>query len=582
MVRCVFRWVPMYEMSFDEKTMLCACCSPESVTSKSVSPVMLGGHYGLTDAVEIQVKSESEYLRGMAENSQVHLTRPLDNLVTELHDFLGLGHPSLSFVPVLPRFIRSMSEDIQEEDMEYLEFKGVFRVPDTILRHELLKAFVESVYPFLPVLDLESFLLPVISNDGVQTVSLLLFHAVMFSATAFVQLKHLHNAGYETRKEAREQFYLRARTFYDFDIEKDRVVLIQALLLMTYWHETPDNPKDSQYWLNVCWSLGASIGLDCDPSTSPMNPQLQKVWKRLWWCLYTRDTLLALNLRRPLCYGNDKNRLPLISLEEFNIGCHLPKIIMALGDCDFLQNVHLQRHLAVGFIEKAKLSTLISDILFFRDYQEKKWRQTSRDSCKDRWKEAFQGLEAWCKELPVELQYEPLRSEDLGHATKLLHVQRAWIRVIFLATIGTLHREAGSPRFQGLSLPRAQYGQVICEMSSILQDLNQLGLVQYLPTTTVALLVPVLARLVLDFKANTGCMGIETFERFYQGMQVLGTLGDVYSSAVTVRRFFEGTLHGGKQGSSYVSMPSAIRNLLTKKEQDAFATSELTGVRGNI
>ncbi|EAW24605.1 fungal specific transcription factor domain-containing protein [Aspergillus fischeri NRRL 181] len=359
-----------------------------------------------------------------------------------------------------------MSEDIPEEDMEYLEFKGVFRVPDTILRHELLKAFVESVYPFLPVLDLESFLLPVISNDGVQTVSLLLFHAVMFSATAFVQLKHLHNAGYETRKEAREQFYLRARTLYDFDIEKDRVVLIQALLLMTYWHETPDNPKDSQYWLNVCWSLGASIGLDCDPSTSPMNPQLQKVWKRLWWCLYTRDTLLAQNLRRPLCYGNDKNRLPLISLEEFNIG--------------------------------------------------------------------------------------------------------------------TLHREAGSPRFQGLSLPRAQYGQVICEMPSILQDLNQLGLVQYLPTSTVALLVPVLARLVLDFKANNGCMGIETFERFYQGMQVLGTLGDIYSFAVTVRRFFEGTLHGGKQGSSYVSMPSAIRNLLTKKEQDAFATSELTGVRGNI
>ncbi|KAG2002723.1 hypothetical protein GB937_009593 [Aspergillus fischeri] len=453
-----------------------------------------------------------------------------------------------------------MSEDIPEEDMEYLEFKGVFRVPDTILRHELLKAFVESVYPFLPVLDLESFLLPVISNDGVQTVSLLLFHAVMFSATAFVQLKHLHNAGYETRKEAREQFYLRARTLYDFDIEKDRVVLIQALLLMTYWHETPDNPKDSQYWLNVCWSLGASIGLDCDPSTSPMNPQLQKVWKRLWWCLYTRDTLLAQNLRRPLCYGNDKNRLPLISLEEFNIGCHSPKIIMALGDCDFLQNVHLQRHLAVGFIEKAKLSMLIWDILFFP-------RLSGKELASN-----FARLLQRSMEGSV---------PGFGSCHKL-HVQRAWIRVIFLATIGTLHREAGSPRFQGLSLPRAQYGQVICEMPSILQDLNQLGLVQYLPTSTVALLVPVLARLVLDFKANNGCMGIETFERFYQGMQVLGTLGDIYSFAVTVRRFFEGTLHGGKQGSSYVSMPSAIRNLLTKKEQDAFATSELTGVRGNI
>lgn len=99
------------------------------------------------------------------------------------------------------------------------------------------------------------------------------------------------------------------------------MVLIQALLLMTYWHESPENPNDSQHWLNVCWSLGVLIGLDCDPSTSPMTPQCQKIWKRLWWCLYTRDTLLALNLRRPLCYGQvDDSQLPLVSLEDFNIG----------------------------------------------------------------------------------------------------------------------------------------------------------------------------------------------------------------------------------------------------------------------
>lgn len=162
-------------------------------------------------AVGIQPETESEYLRGMAEDSQVHLTKPLDNLVTELHDFLGLGHSSLAFVPVLPQFIQRLPENVPEEDMEYLEIKGAFRVPDTIFRHELLKAFVENVYPFLPVLDLESFLLPIVSNDGAQPVSLLLFHAVMFSATAFVELKHIHNAGYETRKELREAYYRRVR-----------------------------------------------------------------------------------------------------------------------------------------------------------------------------------------------------------------------------------------------------------------------------------------------------------------------------------------------------------------------------------
>lgn len=173
--------------------------------------VRLRANNDLTDSVGVQCETEGENLGGMAEDSQVHLTKPLDNLVTELHDFLGLGHSSLGFVPVLPQFVQSLPGNVPEEDMEYLEIKGVFRLPDIIFRHELLKAFVENVYPFLPVLDLESFLLPIILNDGAQPVSLLLFHAVMFSATAFVELKHIHNAGYETRKELREAYYLKAR-----------------------------------------------------------------------------------------------------------------------------------------------------------------------------------------------------------------------------------------------------------------------------------------------------------------------------------------------------------------------------------
>lgn len=313
-----------------------------------------------------------------------------------------------------------------------------------------------------------------------------------------------------------------------------------------------------------------------------MTPQRQKIWKRLWWCLYTRDTLLALNLRRPLCYGqDDDSQLPLVSLEDFNIGYHSTKIITALGGCDFLLNIQLQRQLAVGFIEKAKISMLIYRALLVRNHQEKHRCQGSLESSKDPGWEALQGLQAWCEELPVELQYTPLQSGNLDHATKLLHIQRAWIRVIFLATIGTLHRESQSPSLQILSLSGVQYENIIRETSSILQDLNHLGLVQYLPTTTVALLVPVLARQVLRFKDSTGCIGIEAFERFYQGMRVLGTFGEVYPSAVTVQRFFEGALRSAKQGPN-ISMPSAIRSLLTEEEQNEFASSAFGGVRGNI
>ena len=36
--------------------------------------------------------------------------------------------------------------------------------------------------------------------------------------------------------------------------ERDRIVLIQTVLLMTYWHENQDDPKDFRHWLEIALS----------------------------------------------------------------------------------------------------------------------------------------------------------------------------------------------------------------------------------------------------------------------------------------------------------------------------------------
>ena len=63
----------------------------------------------------------------------------------------------------------------------------------------------------MPVLNLQKFLFSIAQNDPNGNISLLLFQAVMFVATAFIDLKHLHDAGYTTRKSARNAFYTRLR-----------------------------------------------------------------------------------------------------------------------------------------------------------------------------------------------------------------------------------------------------------------------------------------------------------------------------------------------------------------------------------
>lgn len=97
------------------------------------------------------------------------------------------------------------------EDIEYLQRKGALTVPDTRLRNELLRSYVQYVHPYMPLLELKDFLSPIEKNDGNSPVSLLLFQAVMFAATAYIDMRFLHAQGFDNRKAARKVFFQRAR-----------------------------------------------------------------------------------------------------------------------------------------------------------------------------------------------------------------------------------------------------------------------------------------------------------------------------------------------------------------------------------
>lgn len=85
-------------------------------------------------------------------------------------------------------------------------------MPDPGFRNELLRSYVEFVHPYMPLLDLQDFVSIVDQTDeSVGRISLILFQAVMFAGSAFVDMSHLRKAGYSTRKEARKDFFQKAR-----------------------------------------------------------------------------------------------------------------------------------------------------------------------------------------------------------------------------------------------------------------------------------------------------------------------------------------------------------------------------------
>mgnify|MGYP006976759349 CR=1 FL=1 len=123
-----------------------------------------------------------------------------------------LLNPLLKLEREWPAFIKPIPDRISAEDRVYLLQKGVFVMPHVRLQNALLRAFVEYVYPYMPLLELHEFLKAINDRTGASgKVSLFLYHAVMFSATAFVDETLLKEAGYASRREARRVFFSRTR-----------------------------------------------------------------------------------------------------------------------------------------------------------------------------------------------------------------------------------------------------------------------------------------------------------------------------------------------------------------------------------
>lgn len=112
----------------------------------------------------------------------------------------------------LPEFVNPLPAKIGPDEVNYLHCKGALSLPELRLQRYLLQAYIEFVHPYMPLLELHDFLNRVNARDGRNgKVSLLLYQAVMFAASAFVGIKALNDAGYTNRRAARKAFFQKAR-----------------------------------------------------------------------------------------------------------------------------------------------------------------------------------------------------------------------------------------------------------------------------------------------------------------------------------------------------------------------------------
>lgn len=493
----------------------------------------------------------------------------------------------------LPLYIKPLPSKLDSDDIAHLERKGALTIPNQQLRDELLRNFVEFVHPFMPLLNVHDLVATIDGNDGSQPVSLLLFQAIMFSAIATVDIRYLKSAGYASRRDARREFFQKTRLLYDFDVEVDRISLIQSLLLMTYWYETPDDQKDSHHWMGIAVSLSHTIGLHRNPEKSTaMDPARKRLWKRIWWSTYMRDRLVALGMRRPTRIKNTDFDVPMLEVSDFETAVLPPGPSCIPPECRVLRDQDMQRQLAVMCIEKTKLCICVSHVLSVQysvlnnnhgvTNEEGNTRTTgflvakSADSATSEVQTCDKRIQEWAEELPEEAKYVTPTWQDMDNGSESLVLNRSLLHMVYHATLSALHRPQVLP--SASIQPRQTHSDLLehsrktvrtaaTEITSIAFALFNLDMVRFLPTTGITVLLPAIIIHLLDIKASDEATRRTSLQGFCQCMQIMSKLRDIYAAADYSTAFLEAAIRKAEitlpQKSDEVKEP---RNVITSAQ----------------
>ncbi|KAM3081375.1 hypothetical protein ACMFMG_004845 [Clarireedia jacksonii] len=462
----------------------------------------------------------------------------------------------------LPDYIKPLPQKMTSIDIDYLYGKGALSVPEDSMRSALLCAYIEYVHPYMPLLDLNETMTIINGNGMPGNISLLLFQAIMFAGAGFVDIQYLKDAGFPSRKAARKAYFQKARVLYDVDYEMDRVSLIQALLLMTYWYETPDDQKDTWHWMGVAISLAHTIGLHRNTENANMEPQKKKLWKRIWWSCFMRDRLVALGMRRPTRVKDGDYDVAMLTVDDFDIREHSLSIQIIPPECTLFRDVEAQRELAHMCVAKAKLCLCISHILEAQysvlvKNQGVQGQEGSTGSnvmlipkkeATEEVKQCDAELEEWAEELPPSCRYT--NKVVPGNSGSPLFVQRTLLHMVYYTTVSALHRPQVLPATQNNQTSRlAVYDgsrrkvrEAAREITRFSRDLHDRRLERFLPTTGVTCLIPAIIIHLLDIKSLDENEQKGAMDGFLQCMTVLENLRDNYASADFATQFLEAAI----------------------------------------
>ncbi|KAK5741365.1 hypothetical protein LTR17_004072 [Elasticomyces elasticus] len=395
-----------------------------------------------------------------------------------------------------------------------------FRLPDKNTVDQLLEAYFTHVSPGFPVVDEVRFMAQYEARDPSDPPSLLLLQAILMAGAHVLT----ESSG---RQALKATFFRRAKMLVDSRFERNRDTVVQAaLLLATHTDGIEDVCANDWYWVHYASTVALGLGMHRDAEPSTLVPHNKRMWRRVFWLLFSSDVALALQYGRPQSIHLEDCDVRPISQDDFE-------------EC----GTGTQFDFVMLNIE---LATVASEAI------RRQFRPNiNNESLNQARHEADAQLARWSNDLPDHLCLRPTLTLDIY--ASLLHLHYNTILIL-------LHRP--QPRTRAEQADMTKEDGDICSaaashVQSLLEGLRERQSLVYVPGSIVHVCFTSLIQLSVERVARMGNPLLSTAarRRYESVLETLRQICSIWPQANPVYYYFEHKRSISKQSRNGYDAP---------------------------
>lgn len=216
--------------------------------------------------------------------------------------YVGHEHSNMSFL------IRQQRD--QDDDVHHFASNAIPRrqmktghdqlmmdaltLPEPPLADELVQAYFSYVNPGYPIIDEDLFMTQYRNRDPADPPPILLLQAILLIGAHVTRRK-------TDRDTLKEIFFRRTKYLFDNRIERNRDILVQTALLLTWHSDSADDDvsADAHFWVGVAARIATGLGMHRNPVSSRFVTRDRRMWRRVWFILIQFDVMVSLSYGRP-------------------------------------------------------------------------------------------------------------------------------------------------------------------------------------------------------------------------------------------------------------------------------------------